>query len=35
MKMEKENRENERTEDGDDRGIKKGNKVEENEMKAR
>lgn len=31
MKMEKVNRENE---DGDDTGIKKGNKVEENEMKV-
>lgn len=34
MTMEKENRENEKKEDGDDRGAKKGNKFEENEMKV-
>ena len=34
MTMEKEHRENEEKEDGDDRRIKKGNKVEENEMKV-
>ena len=33
--MEKENRENGETEDGEDRGKKKGNKVEENEMKVK
>jgi hypothetical protein len=34
MTMEKENRENEKKENGDDRGIKKRNKVEKNEMKV-
>jgi hypothetical protein len=35
MTMEKENRENEEKEDGDDRGIEKENKVEENEIKVK
>lgn len=35
MTMEKEHRENEGKEDDDDGGIKKGNKVEKNEMKVK
>jgi hypothetical protein len=34
MTMEKEHRENEEKEDGDDRDIKKGNKAEVNGMKV-
>jgi hypothetical protein len=35
MTMEKEHCEKEENEDGDDKGIKKGNKVEENEIKVK
>jgi len=35
MTIEKEHCENEENEDGDDKGIKKGNKVEENEIKVK